>query len=358
MTKSPMRVWYAIPSASIDRCREALPAWRDMGYRIAVLQNNERGEIPADLCDWADAYPGWAASVNLLARRLVAEGAEIVVTGGDDMLPDPTKRADELAIEFRDRFPNGFGVMQPAGDATMNAIEYCGSPWLGRAWIERAYGGRGPLWEGYRHNWADHELRLVAEARDALWTRPDLLQEHLHFSIRNEPAPEYWTRNVGDADQDDVELFIARCWQGFPGHGGPEGDRAEWRRRASVAERYWYARYGRDRLGDDGAMRRALQRCADEGRKRVLIYGAGSLTRSSGGALMSPPVRIEAIIDDDSRRLGERLWGYLVVDRGSAPDADAVILAARFASEAMRRRASELAPTTISLEETREAAHA
>jgi hypothetical protein len=119
-------VWYAIPSANPGLCRAHLPAWRERGYRVAVLQNGRREDVPADLCVWSERYPGWAASVNALRRRPELAGADIVVTGGDDMLPDPDRDADALAAEFFARFPDGFGVMQPVGDPFMHAHEYCG----------------------------------------------------------------------------------------------------------------------------------------------------------------------------------------------------------------------------------------
>ena len=64
-------VWFAIPSASVERCRLRLPAWRERGYRIAILQNEERGDIPADITRWSDRYPGWAESINILCRDIV-----------------------------------------------------------------------------------------------------------------------------------------------------------------------------------------------------------------------------------------------------------------------------------------------
>src|SRR5262245_31422690 len=109
-------VWFAIPSASVDRCRAVLPKWRDMGYKIAVLQNRERGEIPADITVWYDYYPGWPGSINILARDIVPRSAPIIVSGGDDMLPDPNHTAEQIARQFLERFPDTFGVMQPHGD--------------------------------------------------------------------------------------------------------------------------------------------------------------------------------------------------------------------------------------------------
>ena len=315
----PPEVWFAIPSASPERCRAHLPAWREMGYRIAILQNHERGEIPADITVWADEYPGWAASVNLLARHIVPRSAGIIVTGGDDMLPDPTVDAGSLGEQFFERFPDGFGVMQPTGDAFMNASEYCGSPWLGRGWIDHAYGGAGPMHDGYRHNWADHELRWVAQGLGALWQRPDLSQHHAHFSRQGGEPPAYWSRRVAAHDEADVKRFIARRWLGFPGHEPANDVRspgAAWfaSQPAGVAERYWFTRYGAGAMVDGAAARLAgiLRVCAQRGYARVALYGAGTELRAAGAALMDSPVEVGWIVDDQPSLIGTRMWNLRV----------------------------------------------
>ncbi|MGP1347812.1 MAG: hypothetical protein ACTS3F_14240 [Phycisphaerales bacterium] len=322
----PPEVWFAIPSASPERCRAHLPAWRDMGYRIAILQNHERGDIPADITVWADVYPGWAASVNRLARTIVPRSADIVVTGGDDMLPDPTMDAEAIARQFLERFPDTFGVMQPTGDGFMNASEYCGSPWMGRGWLDHAYGGAGPMHDGYRHNWADHELHWVARGLGALWQRPDLSQHHAHFSRHGERPPAYWSRQVAAHDEADVKRFIARRWLGFPGHE-PANDvpspGAAWfaSQPAGVAERYWFTRYGTGALVADGAERLAgiLRLCAERGYTRIALYGAGTELRAAGAALMDSPVEIGWILDDHPGLTGQRLWNLPITPIESLP---------------------------------------
>ncbi|MAY75474.1 MAG: hypothetical protein CMJ31_12325 [Phycisphaerae bacterium] len=343
-------VWYAIPSASLDRCRATLPAWRDMGYRVAVLQNRERGDIPADLTVWRDAYPGWAASINELCRNVIPRDAAIVVSGGDDMLPDPNHTAADIADAFFDRFPDGFGVMQPTADTFMNATEYCGSPWLGRAWIDHAYRGNGPLWPAYTHNWADHELRWVAGSLDALWMNDGLAQRHDHFSRSGDAPPPYWSDTVAPADRADVETFIARLWQNFPLHEAngraidPDRLRADY---PGTAIRYWQTRYGRHHSTSDAstAMTERLADLASRGKRRVLIYGAGTETRLAGDALMAPPVDVVCLIDDDERLRGARLWGFEILSRDHAIsiNADAVILSCRAATPALEQRAAPFA---------------
>ncbi|MDX2146495.1 MAG: hypothetical protein SFZ23_03145 [Planctomycetota bacterium] len=332
-------VWFAIPSASVDRCRRSLPAWRERGYKIAILQNNERGDVPADRVVWRDAYPGWAESINILCREVVPPTADIVVSGGDDMLPDPDRSAADIGREFLQRFPSGLGVMQPTGDAFLGARYFCGSPWLGRGWIERANRGRGPMWPEYRHNWADNELFWVAKAHGLLWERPDLSQHHDHFSRTGEAPPEYWEREVKRNDEADVQLFIARLWQRFPGceltgrgqspagtgqlveEGEPRFDAAVLSHEGrGIAEAYWMSRYGMARLAatSERKFREALTRARDSGCSRLAIYGAGSHTRLMWNALMQPPLPVACIIDDNPTLRGGSLWNYPIVDQAGA----------------------------------------
>jgi hypothetical protein len=85
-------------------------------------------------------------------------------------------------------------------------------------------------------------------------------------------------------------------------------------------------------LGDDwtSAMKAALTECATDGHKRIGIYGAGTHTRSVGDAFMAPPVEVCCIIDDDHRRMGERMWGFKIVtpEQALEMNLDAVVLSA------------------------------
>lgn len=351
MSDSMPDVWYAIPSANPENCVRTLPKWREMGYKVAVLQNRTRAAIPADVVVWSDHYPGWAGSINELCRSVVPKSAKIVVSGGDDMLPDPAIHASQIASEFLAKFPDSFGVMQPQGDGTLGANTFCGSPWLGRGWIERAYFGRGPMPEGYHHNWADNELYWVAKGLGALWVRSDLTQTHEHFSRLDQPAPEYWNEAVARHDQADVERFIARMWLGFPGcEPAPpsltfDSDlvRREYLR---TAEAYWVTRYAQNLLGaePERRLRDTLEHCAAQGWSRVAIYGTGTHTRLGAGAIATPPVEVVCFIEDDPRRPA-RLWGMPVVsrDQALAMDLDAVVLSSRTQEVMLAQRASSLA---------------
>jgi hypothetical protein len=88
------------------------------------------------------------------------------------------------------------------------------------------------------------------------------------------------------------------------------------------------------------AVRRELLSCAALGMKRVAIYGAGTHTRAVGEVLMEPDVEIAAIIDDDARRHGTRLWGYPIVspDAALTLNLDAIILSANSVEDLLWER--------------------
>jgi hypothetical protein len=316
-------VWFAIPSASPERCRKTLPEWRKRGYKIAILQNMERGEVPADIVQWSDFYPGWAESINILCRSIVPKSAQIVVSGGCDMLPDPNHTADELAEQFLQRFPDTFGVMQPHGDEFWQAKHYCGSPFLGRKWIDTMYNGTGPMCGEYQHNWADVELYWVANGMGVLWSRPDLTHHHAHFSRDGkQAAPKWWVKNVDHHDRRDCERLLRRAWTRFPGHTPSGGvtrtyDPTLWAAdTARIAEKHLAQRYGDTSFDKTVAL--AIEKLADKGIKRVALWGSGHHTRQLGNVLMDPPVSVECIIDDNAANQGQTLWGFPIVSRAEA----------------------------------------
>lgn len=215
-----MSVWLTIPSARPPaQANPVLQKWRDQGYKVALWVD---GAGP--FFEWLDegilslrishpAYPGYAQAVNRLIALIIEkhDDAEWFVIGGDDVLPDPTKRADEIAAECRDRFwalacragkqrscehqEDTFGVMQPTGDRwgvnpthpnpamrTAYIDRICGSAWIGREFARRVYNGAGPLWPEYQHMFVDEELQRVAEKLGVLWQRRDLTHHHQHYA--------------------------------------------------------------------------------------------------------------------------------------------------------------------------------
>lgn len=212
------KAWVCIPTAVKDHVVKQLEKWRAKGYKIAVLTD---GSAPAWMPHYSDAwlhvdqYPGVWQSWNILAQAVLRLGAGAAVLVGDDMDPDPNKTGDEILAEYLQRFPDGFGIMQPCGDmqgdlinGVPNSGRICGSPWVGRGWIRRSYYGRGPVNASYTAFYADEELKLVAERLGILWMRPDLTQFHRHWSWRHLPKQEYHDRNQASW-QADKAIFEA-----------------------------------------------------------------------------------------------------------------------------------------------------
>jgi hypothetical protein len=110
-----------------------------------------------------------------------------------------------------------------------------------------------------------------------------------------------------------------------------------------IAERYWMRMYGGALTADDDERRlaEALGRCAQEGLRRVVLFGAGSFLASAGAALREPGVEVLAIADDNPTAIGTKRWGFDVVSvvDAAAFGADAVVLCTRERSGELRQRA-------------------
>lgn len=350
MAKASGDVWYVIPSANPEKCRKTLPAWRERGYKIAILQNFARGDVPADRTIWYDYYPGWPESINILCRDVVPRDCDLVVSGGDDMYPDPKHTARELREQFYSKFPDGFGGMQPQGDEFMGSRLYCGSPFLGRSFWERMYAGRGAMCGQYKHSWADNELYWVSKGMGVLWERFDLTHFHEHFLREATVAPDYWSRaskgpdywakNVQAFELEDCLIYVKRKAAGFAGYEPVDGKPFP-KLDTSIllhgndcpADRHLMNPPARPSEGQTRFLARveeAFTHLASMGKRSVALFGAGTHTRQIGAALAEPKIDIACIIDDRPELQGKRLWGYPIVSRDQALSlkVDAVVLSA------------------------------
>jgi hypothetical protein len=206
-----MSVVFAIPVAvdDIDRAGQTFRLWRRQGYQTAALIDGD--EAPGN-CDAVirRPYEGWAWAVNRLCTTL--QEFEWIVTGGADVLPDPTRTADGIEAECYDHFGGTYGVMQPVGDpyGALGNLSACVSPWLGKQWRERH-----PLHEGYWHFWADTELAAVAGSRGRLWWNHEITQRHDHWARKRRERPRHLDRAV-ERHAADKALFELRKSAGFP----------------------------------------------------------------------------------------------------------------------------------------------
>lgn len=238
-----MSVWFAIPSARpIAEAEPILALWCGRGYRIALWRDDDSEPPSADFILSSLHYPGYSAAVNALCREIIAKdpSARWIVTGGDDTEPDPNHAPEEIAEECEEHFATltlrsghydqdaTFGVMQPTGDrwACGSIDRIAGSPWMGREFCRRMYGGQGPLFEGYRHMFEDEELQCVAEMLGVFWQRRDITHLHRHFMRRGDsldavatpPPPHLVKWNTAEHWNESQALFRQRKACRFPGH--------------------------------------------------------------------------------------------------------------------------------------------
>lgn len=210
-----LSIWAAWPTVHVEQSKKMVAKWKALGYKTAVLVNPPLGfdcGIGADRILVQSKWCGFPAAANQLCHNLPAD---IVVLVGDDVYPDTTRNAQHIGKEFVKRFPDLFGVMQPTGDDFASTSICAVSPWIGRAFIEKAYGGKGPFCEEYFHYYSDHELQIVASRMKAFEQRPDLVQFHDHWQRRGEqrpphlkPALKMWHKDKG--------TFTRRESNGFP----------------------------------------------------------------------------------------------------------------------------------------------
>ncbi len=252
-----MSVWIAVPSKRpVEVVAEWAAAWRERGYKIALLRDDMGDciggvDLILDPCEFNwPGYPGYAVAVNSLAKWVLRDedpACNWIVTGGDDVFPDTSKTADEIARECEDHFSwahqqraadplrptrlQTFGVIQPTGDRFPSdtdcwADRVCCSPWMGREFCLRINQGRGPLWPEYTHNFVDEELQNVALKYGILWQRRDLVQHHENWSRARRQAddmPEFLRNVSGNSPEARAHwakykaLFESRKAAGFPG---------------------------------------------------------------------------------------------------------------------------------------------
>lgn len=204
-----MSVWYCIPTADPVKAGKSFARWQAMGYKCAALTDGP-ASAPSiaqyDIHFHNQNYLGWPHATNWLGDRVLSLFRDVqwIVAGGDDMDPDPNKRADEIAAECAAHFAElGLsptdGVMQPTGDrwgldasGRVAAERICGSPWLGRAFCESRAGK--PFDESFFHFFADEKLHDELIGTPRLWQRPDLTHFHHHWHRTGAERPAHMSR--------------------------------------------------------------------------------------------------------------------------------------------------------------------
>jgi hypothetical protein len=174
-----VKAYHAIASARpVAQAQECFSAWRDMGYGVASIR--DRHDLDLDFLLILPEWHGLWQATNTLSAHVLEQDPEcqVIVAAGDDVWPDQTKRADEIADEFVEHFHGTLGVMQPVGVVLKGHSRICWSPWLGREWCRRAFCGVGPTEPRFFHYFGDAYLQLVAERLGLLWEWRGLSHDH------------------------------------------------------------------------------------------------------------------------------------------------------------------------------------
>lgn len=209
------------------QARLCFQQWRDRGYQVAVLAEDLGAlhQLDVDLVVQNEVYPGYAASINRLTKAVLAADPEcqVVVAMADDIFPDTMRHPEDIATLFVEHFGGTLGVMQPIADPwsidgiAPQATKVAGSPWLGRDWCRRAFGGRGPLPDCYHHMFCDQHLQEVAIKLGLFWQNPDVAQIHQHWMRLGNSMPEH-IMHAHEAWNADEAMFLKMRQEGFPGH--------------------------------------------------------------------------------------------------------------------------------------------
>ena len=210
-------VWAIWPSVNSHLAGTTLRKWRAAGYRTAILIDRGKiweSETAPDKIIYGGKWQGFPHAINNLCHQTPGD---VVVCAGDDIYPSQEESPIMIREKFLERFPDSFGVMQPTGDRFGSIDLCCPCPWVGRKFIEEAYKGDGPYWEGYFHYFSDEEIQNVATLLGCFQQRPEISQYHDHWQRENGQRPPHMKKALQEWKK-DKHLHKARETQNFPGH--------------------------------------------------------------------------------------------------------------------------------------------
>ena len=199
--------WAVFPSGNSEAAQACANAWRDAGWRVAVLIDADQPDVRCDMLVRETDYRGTAAAFNKLMRTI--RDWTIAICVNDDMFP-LVCRSDHAEAVFSARFPDGNGIIQPAVKGFPDLAPAV-SPIIGRAY------GVSPWHEGYWHLHCDDEIRDVAQRSHLFAYAPELLIDHRHKSIGYADTLPAEKRRRNDAQHAaDAALYLERKAAGFP----------------------------------------------------------------------------------------------------------------------------------------------
>jgi hypothetical protein len=199
------KAWLSIPSARpLEDIIGTLARWSAQGYGIAIWRDKNDDVVKLLQSQYGNGrtlalvgsgeYPGYAVAINALTKAVfnLDPTALFCVAGGDDTLPAPELKADEIVEQLLAHFGGTFGVMQPTGDRWEGGCidTIAGSPFLGRDWCRRANAGAGPYAPQFTHMFSDEALKYSAEKEGVYLMRRDLTHHHNHFKRVGDVAHE------------------------------------------------------------------------------------------------------------------------------------------------------------------------
>lgn len=151
---------------------------------------SENSNYPHEIVIFENSLGGWVMAVREMIKDL---GEDPVVVIGDDTLPQP----DWLKIlvsAYGAKFPNKEGLAQPDDGSHKGRIASypMATPKYLLKW----------LYSGYKHNYADKELRNVALSRgEYLWV-PESKVIHRHFEKHPELYDDTYALQKNTRDED------------------------------------------------------------------------------------------------------------------------------------------------------------
>jgi hypothetical protein len=212
-----MIIWAVIPSTDPARANEMSERWSARGYRTCLVINKElvppsmKSSMRAHQVFLVGGYEGWFRTMNFCCGVLFTQGqADVVVCSSDRILPSETGTAHEIATAFALKFPGGVGVMQPTKHGCPK--DDLQSPWIGKPFWYKTYGGRGPFYERYFQYFGNRELYAVAQRMGALWehegiAQPRIPQDAPDFYQKHNRA-EYFDKDASTFKEREAENFI------------------------------------------------------------------------------------------------------------------------------------------------------
>jgi len=211
-----LSIWVAFPSCNPERASQVRDAWHIRGYSVAIASENEDCLRYVEHGILEKEYQGYWKTSNRLCKELVERGADIVVVGADDIYSDLRLSAQDIGEQFTKRFPDFFGVMQPTGDDLQGTDKICGSPWIGKEFINQAYGGKGPYLDEFFQFYGDELMFEETKLACLLWQNPEIVQRHEHWTRKGGPNKlGYQERNSNRWWNHDREIFMKLKESGF-----------------------------------------------------------------------------------------------------------------------------------------------